>query len=153
MTGKVAGNSLPENGKSDSKRNSSSSILRHLRLKARMLFRRRCSIFQPFSEGKMEYSSENIGNCRLAARLLSKDQKQLLFFCTRNVQVKLNNKTYRQKNCLAIGSTLCPLSVDVFVIELEGCLLESSINIPHPYKHCVDDTFCLFTLLWGLLRR
>ena len=71
------------------------------------------------------------------------DLKQLLLFCTHNIQFKFNDKIYRQKDGVAMGSPLGPILADIFMSSLENTKLKQFIDGFVVYKRYVDDIFCV----------
>ena len=70
--------------------------------------------------------------------------KCLLEIATKQTQFRFNDKTYRQRNGIAMGSPLGPLFADVYVSYLESRYMKRirENGVQH-YKRFVDDTFTL----------
>ncbi|KAA3675029.1 uncharacterized protein DEA37_0002830 [Paragonimus westermani] len=86
-------------------------------------------------------------SCRVVVQeaLLSHpaELKQLLYFCTHNIQFKFDGELYRQIDGVAMGSPLGPLFADTFMVKLENDQLEETIRGFTVYKRYVDDTICI----------
>ena len=91
----------------------------------------------------IEYLHEYIKKNYKRIGLLIPDLKQLLYLCTKNVQFLFENKIYRQRYGVALGSPLGPLLADVFLGKIESTKLNGFIDKCTIYKRYVDDIFCV----------
>ena len=59
----------------------------------------------------------------LETKILRKEMTDLLLLCTKNVHCSYDNKLQSQKDGVSIGSTLGPVTVGIFMIDLKMNLL------------------------------
>ena len=71
------------------------------------------------------------------------DLKQLLLFCTHNIQLKFIDKIYRQKDGVAIGCPLRPILANIFVTKVENTKPNQFIDGFVVYERYADDMFCV----------
>ena len=67
--------------------------------------------------------------------------KKLLTICTKNVHFSFNNDIDIQINVVVIGSPLCPIIANIFMIELESVLVPQLKDHVKKWRRFVDDTF------------
>ena len=66
--------------------------------------------------------------------------KDLLYFCTKHFHFTYGAKFYIHKDGVAMGSPLCTLLVNIFMISLEEAILPSIKKQVEHWKRYVDDT-------------
>ncbi|CAH8631278.1 unnamed protein product [Schistosoma rodhaini] len=66
--------------------------------------------------------------------------KELLLKCTMNIYFKFNNEFYRQVSGVAMGSSLGPILVDIFLAKLENGPLKDILSKLNYYCRYIDDT-------------
>ena len=66
--------------------------------------------------------------------------KNLLLLCTKNVHFTFENKICQQKNGVAMGSSLGPVSRGIFMVHLERTLMPKLEKFVKPWKRYADDT-------------
>jgi hypothetical protein len=91
----------------------------------------------------IDYICEFIEQSGKDIRIPVTDLRTLLLLCTQNVQFLFNNKIYRQKDGVAMGSPLGPLLADIFMGKLETQCLNTTIKELTSYHRYVDDIFII----------
>ena len=91
----------------------------------------------------VEYICDYIQQKKIKLALPTEDLRRLLLLCSQNIQFRFNNKVYRQKDGVAMGSPLGPIFADIFMAKLENNELRPTIDQFKFYKRYVDDIFCL----------
>ena len=76
-----------------------------------------------------------------------KEMRELLYICTKNAHFTLNNKTYFQVDVVVMGSPPGPVLVNIFIVELEQCIIPILSSDVSLWKRYVDDTICFIKLL------
>ena len=66
----------------------------------------------------------------------------MLHFCTKNTHFTLNSKTYVQIDGVAMGSPLCPVMANIFMLELEQNIIPTLSKDISLWKRYIDDTIC-----------
>lgn len=66
--------------------------------------------------------------------------KQLLELCTKNVHFSFEDKIYKQKDGVAMGSPLGPVLANIFMVQLERNVIPKLTHCMLPWKRFVDDT-------------
>ncbi|VDP92559.1 unnamed protein product [Echinostoma caproni] len=91
----------------------------------------------------IDYLCTYIESNGIDVALPTDDLKELLFFCTHNVQFNFNEEIYRQKDSVAMGSPLRPVFADLFMSKIENSPLKTHIKQCVLYKRYVDDILCV----------
>ena len=91
----------------------------------------------------IEYVCEYIEKNDKQIGLPIPELKQILYFCTKNVQFLFNNQIYHQRDGVAMKSPLSPLLADAFLGEIESTNLNGFTDKYTIYKRCVDEIFCV----------
>ena len=73
-------------------------------------------------------------------KTLRKEMKDLLLLCTKNVHCSYDNKLQSQKDGVSIGSTLGPVIVGIFMIDLKMNLLPKLSAHMNKWNWYVGDT-------------
>ena len=66
--------------------------------------------------------------------------KELLYLCIKNTHFFLNSRTYVQIDDVAMYSTLGPVLANIFMVELEQCIILTLSKDTSLWKKYVDDT-------------
>ena len=67
--------------------------------------------------------------------------RDLILFCTKNVDFIFNNDIYKQTDGVAMGSPLGPVLAGIIMVELENYMVPRLSNHLHFWRRHVDDTF------------
>ncbi|CAH8682592.1 unnamed protein product [Schistosoma rodhaini] len=94
-----------------------------------------------FTNIPLDETAEILGEYSELLPLPIHEFKQLLFLCTKNIQLKFNNVFYRQIDGVAMGCPLGPILADIFMGNLEHKKPKHAIDSTTLYCIYVDDTF------------
>ena len=99
--------------------------------------------FSPMFHSKktVEYLCELIKEELPAFPIPLNQFKQLVYACTKDVQLMFNGKFYIQCGGISMGSPLAPLLADTYMYQLETTGLKPIIDKASTYKRYVDDGF------------
>ena len=91
----------------------------------------------------VDYLCDFISSNNIEIGLPPKNLKELILRCTYDVQFLFNNKLYRQRDGVAMGSPLGPTLADIFMSKLESGPLNGTISKFDVYLRYMDDTFII----------
>ena len=79
-------------------------------------------------------------NKEIIIRINKREMKELIKLCTKDVHFNFNGTTYVQKDGVAMGFPLAPVSARIFMVELERAFIPKLSQHLHCWKCYVDDT-------------
>ena len=77
----------------------------------------------------------------LSTVLTKNEMKNMLTLYPKNVHFTLNDEIYVQNDGVAMGSSLRPISANVFMVELENTLVPRLHQHVKKWRRYVDETF------------
>ncbi|CAF4873564.1 unnamed protein product [Rotaria magnacalcarata] len=78
--------------------------------------------------------------------LTRKQTQQLLHHAVCDVSFRFMDKTYIQKDGVAMGNAIAPILADLFMIKMEEKLNRFTKNRPKIWLRYVDNVFCIFDI-------
>jgi hypothetical protein len=69
---------------------------------------------------------------------------KMLEVCLRTTQFQVDDKFFKQKDGMAMGSSESPIVSGIYMVHLENVALDSALHKPLLWLHYVDDTFVVW---------
>ncbi|KAA3677128.1 uncharacterized protein DEA37_0002468 [Paragonimus westermani] len=91
----------------------------------------------------IQFLCDYIESHRINVGLPATELKELVMFCTSNIQIHVNGEFYRQIDGVAIGSPVGSLLAAIFMRKLDSNQLNETIRTTSYYRRYVDHVFCV----------